>query len=53
MSGVCSDDTVDDLIDCINGWLTTDCSCTLAKVATPPKTQFAVPTNFYYSLSTR
>ncbi len=36
MSGVCSDDTVDDLIRCIQGWLTTDCTCRLAvKTSTP------------------
>jgi hypothetical protein len=40
MSGVCSDDTVDDLITCIDGWLTTHCVCNLARVA-PPKVRFA------------
>ena len=30
MSGVCTDATVDALINCINGWLTTHCSCTKA-----------------------
>ncbi|HZR80636.1 MAG TPA: hypothetical protein VFD92_06035 [Candidatus Binatia bacterium] len=30
MSGICTDDTVDALITCINGWLTTHCVCTKA-----------------------
>jgi hypothetical protein len=30
MSGVCTDATVDPLIDCIEGWLTTHCTCTQA-----------------------
>ena len=43
MSGVCSDDTVDDLITCINGWLTTHCTCRLARVAPRPTFQVAQP----------
>jgi hypothetical protein len=43
MSGVCSDDTVDDLINCIEGWLTTDCVCTLARVAPRPQLQYTAP----------
>jgi len=44
MSGVCSDATVDGLITCINGWLTTHCTCSLARVAPKPKAPYAVPT---------
>jgi hypothetical protein len=44
MSGVCSDATVDGLINCINGWLTTHCTCSLARVATQPKAPYTVPT---------
>jgi hypothetical protein len=43
MSGVCSDDTVDDLINCIEGWLTTDCICTLAIAAPRPQVQYTAP----------
>ena len=39
MSGVCSDGSIDNLIACINGWLTTHCTCTQALVA-PPKPKF-------------
>jgi hypothetical protein len=28
MSGVCTDASLDDLIACIDGWLTTHCTCT-------------------------
>ena len=28
MSGVCTDGSLDDLIACIDGWLTTHCTCT-------------------------
>jgi hypothetical protein len=41
MSGVCSDGSIDNLIACINGWLTTHCTCTLARVA-PPRTTFPI-----------
>jgi len=44
MSGVCSDATVDGLITCISGWLTTHCTCSLARVAPKPKTPYTVPT---------
>jgi hypothetical protein len=44
MSGVCSDATVDGLITCINGWLTTHCTCSLARVAPKPTGVFTVPT---------
>jgi hypothetical protein len=36
LTALCTDATVDALIACIQGWLTTHCSCTLAAVA-PPK----------------
>lgn len=36
MTAVCSDATVDGVVTCINGWLTTHCTCTQALVA-PPK----------------
>lgn len=36
LTALCTDDTVDQLIRCIEGWATTHCSCTLAAVA-PPK----------------
>ena len=36
LTSLCTDDTVDQLIRCIEGWATTHCSCTLAAVA-PPK----------------
>lgn len=50
MSGVCSDATVDGLITCINGWLTTHCTCTLAKAAPNPQIRYtAVPTAGFYS----
>ena len=44
MTSLCTEDTVDDLIRCIEGWATTHCSCTLASVAPPPppRTKFAV-----------
>ena len=35
MSGVCTDATVDGLIACIQGWLTTHCTCTKALVRDP------------------
>ena len=41
MSGVCTDATVDGLINCINGWLTTHCTCKQALVA-PPKPRFPI-----------
>lgn len=44
MSAVCTDATVDALIACINGWLTTHCVCTQAMAAPPkPKTPIVRP----------
>jgi hypothetical protein len=43
MSGVCTDATVDALINCINGWLTTHCTCTQAFVR-PPSPIYTLPT---------
>jgi hypothetical protein len=44
MSGVCTDATVDALINCINGWLTTHCTCTQAFVR-PPTPIYTLPIN--------
>ena len=43
MSAVCTDATVDGLINCINGWLTTHCTCTKAFRA-PSPSPYTVPT---------
>jgi hypothetical protein len=43
LTALCTDDTVDDLIRCIEGWATTHCSCTLASVSAPPKPKFKLP----------
>lgn len=53
MSAVCTDATVDALIACINGWLTTHCTCTKAMVA-PPKTvrPYAAPTGGVLMMTT-
>jgi hypothetical protein len=37
MSGVCTDGTVDDLIACIDGWLTTHCVCTQIRTSSGGK----------------
>jgi hypothetical protein len=44
MSARCTDESIDDLIDCINGWGTTHCSCPTAKVAPTPPTGPTRPT---------
>jgi hypothetical protein len=41
MSGICKDSDITNLINCINGWLTTHCTCTKALVA-PPKPKFPI-----------
>lgn len=38
MTGVCTDKTVDDVINCIGGWLTTHCTCTKASAFVRPTT---------------
>ena len=43
MTALCTEDTVDDLIRCIEGWLTTHCSCTLASVAPTPPPKVKLP----------
>jgi len=43
MSGVCTDASIDALIGCIQGWLTTHCTCTKALVVTNPGTIFLPP----------
>jgi len=54
MTALCTDDTVDDLIRCIEGWLTTHCSCTLAAVAPPPPPKFKLPVaNVQWSVMTK
>ena len=50
MSGVCTDATVDALINCINGWLTTHCTCTQGFVAPPPK-PYRAPTSGVVNVS--
>jgi hypothetical protein len=49
MSGACTDATVDALINCINGWLTTHCTCTQGLVAPNPKSPYAAPTGGVYT----
>lgn len=36
MSGVCADKDIDQLINCINGWLTTHCTCAKASAFVAP-----------------
>jgi hypothetical protein len=43
MTGVCTDATVDGVITCINGWLTTHCTCTQAFIK-PPTPIYTLPT---------
>ena len=37
MSGVCTDASIDNLIACINGWLTTHCTCTQIRASSGGK----------------
>ena len=53
MSAVCTDDTVDTLINCINGWLTTHCTCTKAKTAAPSPSPYTVPLGTVKTLTAR
>jgi hypothetical protein len=53
MSGVCTDATVDALINCINGWLTTHCTCTKAFVAPQPKSPYVQPTGGFTLMNAR
>jgi len=54
LTALCTDDSVDDLIRCIEGWLTTHCSCTLAAVAPPPPPKVKLPVaNLQWSVMTR
>jgi hypothetical protein len=50
MTAVCTDKTVDAVITCINGWLTTHCSCTkdtgLVRPTTQPTLQLNSATTF-------
>ena len=43
MSGVCTDGSLDGLISCIDGWLTTHCTCTKALVVHDPGGTFLPP----------
>ena len=52
MSAVCTDATVDALINCINGWLTTHCTCTKAAVS-PTPSPFTAPITTVKTLSSR
>jgi hypothetical protein len=44
MSGVCRDADIDSLINCIDGWLTTHCTCRTARVAPKGGLPYVPPT---------
>ena len=44
MSGVCSDASIDALIACINGWLTTHCTCTQVRSTSGAGSVYTPPT---------
>lgn len=46
MTGVCTDGTVDAVIACINGWLTTHCVCTKATGLVRPTLQLNTAATF-------
>jgi hypothetical protein len=43
MSAECTEESLDSLITCIDGWLTTHCDCTQAFVAPKPKFPVVAP----------